>query len=312
MSLHADLLGDPVARIRHSPHYLMLVAETSGPGRRIVGLIRRTVKSVASAKSRPGAPALAKVGYILGLRVAASHRRMGVALQLVRQLEKWFELMSAEYAYMATDRSNEASLLHSHRLKAPRRATAVRLGARDAERLYRSRFVAHVEFFPADIGHVLDNALSRGTFLAIVEWGGDVNRFLASPPESWAVASAWDCGGVFRLVVSGASRLRRGAAAASRALDRVAKWLRVPSVPNLFRPFAGSGGRDAALAAEAVFASIVSMARGRAAAVAVEVEAMDTEDVWCMKRLGGGHADGWDWARSASAARSIFVDPREV
>ena len=25
MSLHADLLGDPVARIRHSPHYLMLV-----------------------------------------------------------------------------------------------------------------------------------------------------------------------------------------------------------------------------------------------------------------------------------------------
>jgi len=26
MSLHADLLGDPVARIRHSPHYLMLVS----------------------------------------------------------------------------------------------------------------------------------------------------------------------------------------------------------------------------------------------------------------------------------------------
>lgn len=25
MSLHADLLGDPVARIRHSPHHLMLV-----------------------------------------------------------------------------------------------------------------------------------------------------------------------------------------------------------------------------------------------------------------------------------------------
>uniref|UniRef100_A0A453IQL4 Uncharacterized protein n=1 Tax=Aegilops tauschii subsp. strangulata TaxID=200361 RepID=A0A453IQL4_AEGTS len=26
MSLHADLLGDPVARIRHSPAYLMLVS----------------------------------------------------------------------------------------------------------------------------------------------------------------------------------------------------------------------------------------------------------------------------------------------
>jgi hypothetical protein len=29
MSLHADLLGDPVARIRHSPDYLMLVRNVS-------------------------------------------------------------------------------------------------------------------------------------------------------------------------------------------------------------------------------------------------------------------------------------------
>ena len=50
------------------------VAETSGPDGRIVGLVRGTVKSVASGKSRPGAPAFAKVGYILGLRVAPSHR----------------------------------------------------------------------------------------------------------------------------------------------------------------------------------------------------------------------------------------------
>jgi hypothetical protein len=90
------------------------------------------------------------------------------------------------------------------------------------------------------------------------------------------VASAWDCGGVFRLEV-------RGAAAASPLAGPRGKWLRVASVPDLFRPFAGwfvdglagSGGRDAALAGEAVFASIVNMARGRAAAVAVEVEAMD-------------------------------------
>ena len=33
-----------------------------------------------------------------------------LALQLVRQLEQWFELMAAEYAYIATDKSNEASL----------------------------------------------------------------------------------------------------------------------------------------------------------------------------------------------------------
>jgi hypothetical protein len=97
----------------------------------------------------------------------------------------------------------------------PRHATVVRLGAHDAERLYRSRF-AHVEFFPMDFGNVLDNKLSHGTFLAIIgdddsyEWGGFVDRFLASPPVSWAVASAWDCGGVFWLEVRGASCLHRG------------------------------------------------------------------------------------------------------
>jgi Tfp pilus assembly protein PilN len=59
------------------------VAETSDPGRRIVGLIRETVKSVASGKSRPGPlahpPARAALGcwctrlrHSRLLRVAAS------------------------------------------------------------------------------------------------------------------------------------------------------------------------------------------------------------------------------------------------
>ncbi|CAD6210100.1 unnamed protein product [Miscanthus lutarioriparius] len=317
----ATAFGDPSRAIRHSLHYLIFAYPWNHP-------------YLQKFRLRTGSKILG--GW------------MGIALQLVQQLEQWFELMGAEYAYMVTDKSNEASLrlftgccgysklrtpsllvhpVHSHRLKAPRRATVVRLGARDAERLYRSRF-AHVEFFPADIGDVLDNTLSHGTFLAIVgggyEWGG-VDRFLASPPASWAVASVWDCGGVFRLEVRGASCLRRGAAAATRALDRVAKWLRVPSVPDFFRPFAvwfvyglaGSGPRR-----RAGRGGCVNMARGRAAAVAVEVAAMDplrgriphwrrlscTEDLWCMKRLGaaaaggsGGHADAWDWAR--------FCDP---
>jgi hypothetical protein len=51
------------------------VAETSGPVRRIVGVIRGTVKKVATGKSgSPGASASASVGYILGLRVVTSHR----------------------------------------------------------------------------------------------------------------------------------------------------------------------------------------------------------------------------------------------
>jgi hypothetical protein len=279
---------------------------------------------------------------------------MGIALRLVEQLEEWLETMGAEYAYMATDKCNAASLqlftgrcgyskfrtpsvlvhpVHSHRLRAS--VVVTLLGARDAERLYRARFANAVEFFPEDIGAVLAHPLSRGTFLATVgeegyEWRG-AEEFLASPPESWAVASAWDCGGVFRLEVRGAPRLLRGAAAATRALDRAARWMRLPSVPDLFRPFAawfvyglGGDGPRAAAAAEAVFVAAVNAARGRAAAVAVEVAACDplrrriphwrrlscAEDLWCMKRLGG-RAGGWDWSRSAPGD-SIFVDPREV
>jgi hypothetical protein len=119
---------------------------------------------------------------------------MGVALalQLLRQLEEWFELMSADrvrvHGHRQVQQGVAASLhrpLRLHRVPfavparapsalAPAQGAAPRsfaLGARDAERLYRSRF-AHVELFPADIGHVLDNALSRGTFLAIVGDGG--------------------------------------------------------------------------------------------------------------------------------------------
>ena len=55
-------------------HEQVAETTTSGPDRRITGLIRGNVKFVASAKSRPRAPAFAKVSYILGLRVAASHR----------------------------------------------------------------------------------------------------------------------------------------------------------------------------------------------------------------------------------------------
>jgi len=36
-----------------------------------------------------------------------------------------------------------------------------------------------------------------------------------------------------------AARRRRAAAAATRALDRAARWMRVPSVPDFFRPFSG-------------------------------------------------------------------------
>ncbi|WOK98428.1 putative N-acetyltransferase HLS1 [Canna indica] len=375
MSLHTDLLGDPISRIRQTPTFLMLVAETCiGSAKGIVGLVRGCVKVVTCGRKLPRhatnskltpaqvaeAPVCTKVGYLLGLRVSPSHRRKGIGLKLVKCMENWFREKGAEYAYMATEKDNHASmrlftercgytkfrspsiLVHpvfAHRLPLPRSVTVLRLDAADAEVIYRRRFAA-TEFFPRDIDAVLGNPLTLATFLAVPasceaarRWPG-AEAFLAAAPASWAVASAWDCGGVFRLEVRGASRLRRGAAAATRAADRAAPWLRIPAVPNLFRPFrawflygVGGEGPAAAEMAEAAWREAHNGARGAAAVVVAELAAGDplrqgiprwrrlscAEDVWCVKRLGEEYSDGaiGDWSKSAPGP-TIFVDPREL
>ncbi|KAK6152788.1 hypothetical protein DH2020_012427 [Rehmannia glutinosa] len=131
LSLYTDLLGDPICRVRHSPAYLMLVAEMVVVGggedkerREIVGMIRGCIKTVTCGKklSRNGKncstklqppdpiPVYTKLAYILGLRVSPSHRRMGIGLKLVRRMEEWFGENGAEYSYMATENDNQASV----------------------------------------------------------------------------------------------------------------------------------------------------------------------------------------------------------
>ncbi|WOL01665.1 putative N-acetyltransferase HLS1-like [Canna indica] len=377
VSLCMDLLGDPASRVRHSPAFLMLVAEAScGPVKEIVGVVRGSVKVVACGRKMPRqgggggdtrarapapAPIYTKVGYILGLRVLPSHRRLGIGLQLVERMEEWFGEKGAEYAYMATTKGNAASLslftgrcgyskfrtpsilvhpVFAHRLPVPCSAHVLAIPAADAEAIYRRRFAA-TEFFPRDIDAILANPLSVVTLLAVpaghsaaaARWPGAA-AFLADPPESWAIASAWDCGGVFRMEVRGASRLRRAAAAATRAADRAMPWLRIPSVPDLFRPFGawfvyGIGGEGPAATemAAAVWREVHNRARGAAAVVAAEVAEAEplrrgiprwrrlsgAEDVWCVKRLAGEYSDGsvGDWTKSAPGS-TIFVDPREL
>ncbi|KAF3324003.1 putative N-acetyltransferase HLS1 [Carex littledalei] len=85
ISLFTDLLGDPLCRIRHSPSYLMLVAETIGPLRETVGLVRGCVKTVTcgrkpshrnntSTHNTGSTPIVTKVAYLLGLRVSPAYR----------------------------------------------------------------------------------------------------------------------------------------------------------------------------------------------------------------------------------------------
>ncbi|KAG2639520.1 probable N-acetyltransferase HLS1 [Panicum virgatum] len=350
LCLFTDLLGDPLCRVRHSPAYLMLVAEAADQV--IVGVVRGCVKTVACGS---GGSLFFKVAYLLGLRVSPGHRRRGIGRRLVERMEEWFRQMGAEYAYVATDRGNEPSvrlftarcgyakfrapsvLVHPvfrHDLAPSRsgRLAVLQLPPRDAERLYRDR-LAGAEFFPRDIDAVLSNALSLGTFLAVPAaaarpWRG-VAAFLAAPPESWAVASVWNCKDAFRLEVRGAPRLWRAAARATRAADRaLSPWLRVPSVPNLFEPFGmhflyglGGAGPAAPRMARALCRHAHNLARAAGArVVATEVGERDplragvphwprlgAEDLWCIKRLADGYGD---WTKAPPGA-SIFVDPRE-
>ncbi|KAF8655962.1 hypothetical protein HU200_060843 [Digitaria exilis] len=363
LCLFTDLLGDALCRVRHSPPYLMLVAETAS-SEEIVGVVRGCVKTVSCGRDN----LFSKVAYLLGLRVAPSHRRRGIGRRLVSRMEEWFKQSGAEYAYVATDVSNSPSvrlftgrcgyskfrtpnvLVHPvfrHDLSpsSRRRVTIFNLPPRDAELLYRARFASGgVEFFPNDIDAVLNNPLSLGTFLAVPssfvsaaagELELDIEAFMASPPESWAMASVWNSKDAFRLEVRGAPRLLRAAARATRIADAaLSPWrVRVPSVPNLFEPFGmhfvyglAGDGDDALAMARALCRHAHNVARrGGARVVVTEVAAGDplragvphwprlgAEDLWCIKRLADGYGDGelGDWTK-APPGNSIFVDPRE-
>lgn len=275
-------------------------------------------------------------------------------------MEKWFKGMGAEYSYMATDKDNEASVklftdrcgynkfrkpsvlvnpVYRHRVPVPHRGVRlIRLSQHEAEVLYRHHF-ACTEFFPHDIDSVLSNPLSLGTFLAVPaqQYGlacNGIEEFLASPPSSWSVLSVWNCKNSFQLEVRGASKLVKALAGTSRFIDRMLPWFKIPSFPNLFRPFGvyflygvGGAGPEARHLMRALCSHAHNMARdGGCGLVATEVaegEPIQTgvphwrrlsfDDLWCVKRLSEEYSDGeiGDWTK-AKPPPSIFVDPREV
>ncbi|CBI25171.3 hypothetical protein VitviT2T_014154 [Vitis vinifera] len=257
-SLVTDLMGDPICRIRHFSTHVMLVAEY-GEERRVVGVVRGCVKTVTRGKSM-----YVKVAYILGLRVCPAHRRLGIGTKLVQHLEKWCERNGAEYAYMATDCTNEPSInlftkkcsyakfrtptmlvqpVHAHYKPLPSSKTLILpLPPQLAELIYR-RIFANSEFFPKDIDQILTNKLNLGTFIALPKKSNfkcnpsnNNNNLLLLPP-TFAILSVWNTKDVFKLQLKGASPLTYAWCAGTRALDAYLPWLHFPSIPNVFKQF---------------------------------------------------------------------------
>ncbi|KAL6629964.1 hypothetical protein ACP70R_029729 [Stipagrostis hirtigluma subsp. patula] len=333
MSLYAEQIGDPFARIRHAPDHVILVAEY-GEEEEVVGVIKACTRMVSRGRKKKLSSSrtkqFVKVACLLGLRVSPSHRRHGIATELVRRAESWCTARGAAYATMATTASNAASLalftgrfayapfrrpvflghpVHRHRARVPRAHRVLRLPPPLAAAAYAALLPpAAAEFLPADLPALLDHKLTLGTYLAI-ERGPD-----PALPPSFALLSVYDATRSLRLRVGGAPTLLRASLAAARALDRHAPWLQVPSVPDIFRPFGTyllygvrmSGPEGPALLrslcrhahnvarknpACAVLAADLGPDDPAAAAVPHWPRFSCDEDVWCIKKLGARTAN---------------------
>ncbi|KAJ1260137.1 hypothetical protein BS78_10G209300 [Paspalum vaginatum] len=364
MSLSVEQVGDPLARVRHAPEHVMLVAEY-GKKMEMVGVIKACVKVVTrgggkkpspAAKQQRQPPAYVKVACLLGLRVSPSHRRLGIATALVAYAEEWCRARGAAHATMATTTSNAASLalftgrfgyapfrrpeflgrpVHAHRLAIPAGHRVSPLPPAMAAAAYAHLLPPQAaEFLPADLPVLLAHKLTLGTFMALESHPDP------SLPPSFALLSVWDSTRSMRLRVRGAPALLRASLAALRMLDRGAPWMRLPSIPDIFRPFGAyllyglsmSGPAGPALLrslchhahnvarknpACAVVAADVAPEDPAAAAVPSWRRFSCDEDVWCIKNLtknnGSNNAedDDDDWAAPAPPGTVLFVDPRE-
>ncbi|XVF68481.1 hypothetical protein PTKIN_Ptkin11bG0006200 [Pterospermum kingtungense] len=354
--LFTDTLGDPICRIRNSPIYKMLVAELDS---QLVGVIQGSIKLVTVHKPPKD---LARVGYILGLRVAPLYRRQGIGSSLVIKLEEWFIANDVDFAYMATEKDNEASFklfadkLSYVKFRTPailvnpvsHRASHIssnfelaKLKIEEAESLYR-KFMSLTEFFPIDIGNILRNKLSLGTWVAYPRgesWGATHN---SGPnggvllPSSWAMVSVWNSGELFKLRLGNAPLSCLMYTKSSRLIEKLFPCFKLPAIPDFYHPFGfyfiygvycegPLSGKLVRTLCRFVH-NMASKSKDCKVIVTEVGSGSDTlrlhiphwkllscpEDLWCIKALKNEEKNRVHELTKSSPTRALFVDPREV
>lgn len=312
----------------------------------LVGIVQGSIKVVTVRKPPKD---LAKVGYVMGLRVSHLYRRRGIAMKLVRRLEEWFVNNQVDYAYMATEKDNEASVKLfvdklgyvkfrtptilvnplRRRVHLPSNIEIAKLKVEEAEVLYR-KFMGSTEFFSQDIDRILRNKLSLGTWVAYQRgetWGGENGN--------WGMLSVWNSGELFKLRIVKAPVSCLLYAKGSRVVERLLPCIKVPTIPDFFKPFGfyfmygvhGEGPLSGAMV-KTLCNYVHNMARKTkdCKVTVTEVGGCDTlrlhiphwkllscpEDLWCIKSLKNEERNGVHELTTAPPSRTLFVDPREV
>lgn len=280
----------------------------------------------------------------------------------MEHLEEWCKKKGAKYAYMATDCTNEPSInlftkkcgyskfrtltmlvqpVHAHYKPISTNVAILQLPPTLAGSIYNQMF-ANSEFYPKDIDLILSNKLNLGTFMAIPKkyiTKCDPKRGIL--PPSYAILSVWNTKEVFKLQVKGVSPISHACCVGTRLLDEWMPWLRVPSFPNVFKPFGiylmyglHMEGKYGEKLMKGLCGFVHNMARdeGGCGAIVAELSQRDpvrevvphwskfswAEDMWCIKNLGEEKEDlhekcgTFDWFTSyISSSSVIFVDPRD-
>ncbi|KAA3485712.1 putative N-acetyltransferase HLS1 [Gossypium australe] len=345
--LFTDTLGDPICRIKNSPISNMLVAELGG---QLVGVIQGTIKLVTLHKPPKN---VAKVGYILGLRVAPAYRRQGIGSRLVTKLEEWFVACDVDYTYMATEKDNDASyklfvnklgyvkfrtpailvnpVNHHRSSQISSNFKLTKLKIEEAESLYR-KYLSSTEFFPIDIGNILRNKLSLGTWVAYPKgetWG--------KVPTSWAMLSVWNSGELFKLRLGNVPISCFMYTQISQLIQKFLPCFKLPSIPDFFNPFGfyfiygvyGEGPLYGKLV-KSLCNFVHNMASSKSKdckVIVTEIGGNDTrsklhiphrksmscsEDLWCIKSLKNEDRKSVHKLTTMPPTRALFVDPREV
>ncbi|KAL2338955.1 hypothetical protein Fmac_013401 [Flemingia macrophylla] len=259
VSIFTSMMDDPLSRIRFYPLHVMLVAELL-ESRELVGVVRGCIKSM-----RTPSESLLKIGCILGLRVSPAHRRKGVGLKLVTSVEEWMLRNGAEYAWLATEKNNNASrnlftnkckymslsslAIFLHPISVPSKHISKdikieKVNLDQAISLYR-RTLRAKELYPLDMDAILKEKLNLGTWVSYYKDEGRLNLQAESHEDiitdeitsSWIIFSIWNTCEASKLQLKKSRPLRFLDTTLNHARDKIFPCLRMSVSDSCCRPF---------------------------------------------------------------------------